>query len=219
MLASLNGQAIIDQFENYVDDTLDADLELQLVNDAKDELETELQLYINKKVDTTHSTTPGQTYTTAIAMPTRFLMFSKNYIIVGTQKFYGVALEDKLRYKDSPYKFYYDPADGIHLCGVQNSVQVISIPYFESSPDLTLATAPAWPTQFHGLIAMQMALMFYPIDGGDKSRSWSQEWLNLFDRKKNKMIDWDTKLKLAAQGGKSGYADPVEDEGIPIGMM
>lgn len=217
-MSALNGQQIIDQFENYVDDSLDGDLELQLVNDAKDEIEDELDLYICKKVDITHSTTVGQIYTTAVALPAKFLNFSKKYILVGTQKFYGIALEDKLRYKDTPGYFYYDPADGIHLCGTQNSVQVISIPYKEATSDLTLSTSPVWPARFHGLIAMQMAFMFYPIDGGDKSRSWTPEWLTLFERKKMRMIDWDARLKLTAQGGKTGYADN-DNEGTPLEYM
>lgn len=217
-MASLTGQQIIDKFNGLVDDELEATLALQLVNDAKDEVETELKLQICRAVDNSHSTIGGQTYLNAVAMPTDFLSFSKPYIFVGQQKYYGVSLEDKMKWKDTPYKYFYDPANGIHLCGTQSGGQLISIPYIKSTPDIDLNTSPVWPSQFHAIIPLYMAMYFYPIDGGDKSRSWSPEWSAFLQRKMARMTDWDTQMKLAAIGGRVGYQDN-EDSGIPLGQM
>ncbi|MCL5774697.1 MAG: hypothetical protein M1333_00630 [Patescibacteria group bacterium] len=217
-MASLTGQQIIDKFNGLVDDELEATLALQLVNDAKDEVETELKLHICQANDTSKTASPGDTYLTAKAMPSDFLTFAKPYIYVGTYKYYGVPLADKMKWKDTPYKYFYDPADGIHLCGTQNSSQTISIPYIKSTPDVTLSTSPIWPSQFHAIIPLYMAMYFYPIDGGDKSRSWSPEWAGLLQRKMDKMIDWDMQMKIAAMGGRAGYQDDA-DSGIPLGQM
>lgn len=219
-MARLNGQDIVDKFNNLVDDQLDAgdDFALQLANDAKDEIEGELKLKICQALDESKSTTIGQTYITAKTLPTDFLNFSKPYIFVGTIKYYQVNLDDKQKFKDSPYKFYYDPSDGIHLCGTQNSVQVISIPYIKSTDDIELDTYPIWPKEFHALIPMRMAIDFYPIDQGEKSESWQPEWLGLYQRKLDRFIDWDTQLKLSANGGRSNYRDD-DNSGIPLGNM
>jgi hypothetical protein len=217
-MASLTGQQIIDKFNGLVDDELEATLALQLVNDAKDEVETELKLHICRGNDTSKSTSGGQTYLNAVAMPTDFLNFSKPYIYVGNQKYYGVGLEDKMKWKDTPCKYFYDPADGIHLCGTINDAEVISIPYIKATPDVDLNSSPVWPSQFHAIIPLYMAMYFYPIDGGDKGRSWSPEWATLLQHKMDKFIDWDMQMKLSAMGGRAGNQDD-ENNGIPLSMM
>ncbi len=216
----LNGQQIVDKFNNLVDDSFDAgtDFALDLATDAMDDIAGELKLYINRKVDTSKTTTAGQTHTTALAMPADFLNFSKPYIFVSTVKYYQVSHEDRQKWKDSPNHFYYDPADGIHLCGTQNSAQTITIPYIKSNTDLTLDTYPIWPKEFHMLIPMRMAINYFPIDQGEKSESWQPEWFGLYQNKLDRFIDWDAQMKLAANGGQSNYRDD-NNSGIPLGQM
>lgn len=219
-MPSLNGQQIIDKANNLIDDEFEAgdDFALDEANEAKDEIEAELKLYICQALDETNSTSNGQTYATAISMPSKFLNFAKPYIYVGGVKFFGVPLQDKAKWKDAAYRFWYDPSDGIHLSGIQNASQLISIPYIKSTPDLTLSTSPIWPSQFHKLIPMKMAIEFFPIDQGDKAQSWEPEWLGLYQRLLDRFADWDAKMKLSLQGGRSGYQDDY-NTGIPLGQM
>lgn len=219
-MARLNGQEIIDKFYNLIDDTLDAgdDFALELANDAKDEIEAEVGYYPSRAVDSSNSTTIGQNHATAKAVPVDFLNFSKPYIFVGTIKYSAVPLVDAQKWKDTPYKFYYNPTDGIHLCGILNSVETIYIPYIKSTDDIALGTYPIWPKEFHSLIPMRMAIDFYPIDQGEKGQSWQPEWLGLYQRKLDKFIDWNVRMQLMANGGKSGYRDD-NNGGIALGLM
>ncbi len=216
----LNGQQIIDKANNLIDDEFEAgeDFALDEANNAKEEIESELKLYICKAVDESRSTTGGQTSTTAVPVPTDFLNFSKPYIFVGGVKYYGVPLEDKAKWKDAAYRYWYDPSDGIHLCGIQSGGQLISVPYIKSTPDIALDTYPIWPKEFHILIPMRMAIDFFPIDQGEKSESWQPEWLGLYQRRLERFIDWDAQMKLSAIGGRSSYQDD-QNSGIPLGMM
>lgn len=216
----LNGQQIIDKANNLIDDEFEAgdDFALDEANNAKDEIEGELRLHICKAVDESHSTTGGQTSTTAIALPTDFLNFAKPYIFVGGIKYYGVPLEDKAKWKDVAYRYWYDPSDGIHLSGIQGSSQLVSIPYIKSTPDIALDTYPIWPKEFHILIPMRMAIDFSPIDQGEKSESWQPEWLGLYQKRLDRFSDWNARMALAAQGGRSNYADDY-NQGVPLGLM
>lgn len=219
-MAALTGQEIIDKFESFVDDSLDSDLELQLVNDAKDEIERTLELSICKTVNSSKSSLAGGTYLNAISIAsiTDFLAFSKPYIYVGTYKYYGVDQADRMKWKDTPYRYFYDPTDGIHLCGTQNVTQVITIPYIKATPDLTLDTSPIWPSFAHALIPMAMASIFYPIEAGIPFLAWTPQWEQRYQRLMDRFKDWDMKMKMAAVGGRTGYRDD-DSQGIPLGNM
>lgn len=219
-MASLNGQDIIDKFEAFVDDTLDADLELQLVNDAKDEIESILKLGMCSTVNVAKTLPAGATYLTPVSIAdiTDFLAFSKPYIYVGTYKYYGVDQADRMKWKDTPYKYFYDPTDGLHFCGLQNTSQQITIPYIKATPDLTLTTSPIWPSRFHALIPMYMASVFYPIEAGIPFLAWSPQWDQRFQRVMDQFRDYDIQMKMATVGGKTGYRDD-DNHGIPIGNM
>ena len=217
-MARLSGQDIINKYRLFADDTLDTDLELQLVNDAKDEIESEVGYAPNEAVNASNSTVAGQTYLTAETLPTDFLSFARPYIFVGTYKYYLVPISDKIKFKDTPYKAYYDPADGLHLCGTQNSAQTIYIPYIKQSDDIALDTYPNWPAKFHALIPYWIASIFYPIEAGDPNRAWTPQWEARFQRLLNQFKDWNVKMKLNSAGGRTNYRDDG-DEGIPLGQM
>lgn len=191
----MNGQQIIDKFENLIGDSLDPDFSLQLANDEKNSIETELELEITKKLDSSQSTTAGQTSTTAKSLPTKFL--SPLPIFVGTERYIPIPFEQQQAYKNTVGFYWIDLAnDQYHLCGTQGSAQTIYFFYQEETDDLTISTSPVWPTRFHSIIPYGMARKYFAIDQSEKSRSWLPEHQLFYNELKNQMIDWDARLKL-----------------------
>lgn len=207
----MTGQQIINRFHNHVSDALDTDYELELANDAMHEIEEDVQPEGLKKVSTVASTTAGQTYTTAIALPADFF-YPCNEIYVGTQPYTQVPFERAVEFRDVPNRFYIDHANASYLLtGTQASVQTISFPYYYATPDITLSTSPVWPTRFHSLIPMKMAQIYFAIDQGEKERAWDDRWGVYFQQRLNRFKDYDATLKLAAVDHSSfvdgGYSD------------
>lgn len=207
----MTGQQCIDKFHNFVSDELDSDFELQLANDAMHEIEEEVQPEGLKKTSTSASTTVGQTYTTAIDLPSDFFA-PCNTIYVGTQPYTQVPFERATEFRDVPNRFYIDHANGeYHLTGTQASVQTITFPYFYATADITTSTSPVWPSRFHSLIPLKMAEMYYAIDQGEKQRAWDDRYAVYYQQRLNRFKDYDAALKLAAMDHSAhvdgGYSD------------
>ena len=194
----MTGTQIIAKFENMVGDSLDQDFALQLANDAMHEVEEDINPEGLNDIDTSNSTTVGQTYTTGIALPTDFYLPTKT-IYVGTTPYIQVPFEKAVEYRDLNGFFYIDNANGTyHLCGTQTSVQTITFPYKYATADITTSTSPAWPSQFHSIIPLKMAEMYFPIDGSERGRSWDDKWREQYTKRVNRFRDYDAALKLAA---------------------
>lgn len=191
----MTGTQIITKFETIIGDSLDPDFTLQLVNDAKNSIETELELEITKKLNSSLSTTAGQTYTTSRALPTDFLV--PTTVRVGTQVFYPVPFERQIDYRDVAGFYWIDLANNVYyLTGTQGSANTIYFFYHYATTDLSTSTSPVWPTRFHSLIPYEMARKYFAIDAGEKGRSWAPEMQVFYNELKNQMIQWDHKLKL-----------------------
>jgi hypothetical protein len=179
----LNGQQVLDKFHNYVSDELDTDFELQLANDAMHEIEEEIQPEGLKKVNTSASTTAGQTYTTSVSLPSDFFAPCEE-IYVDTQVYTQVPFERAVEFRDVPNRIYIDHANAAyHLTGTQASAQTISFPYFYATPDITVSTSPVWPTRFHSLIPLKMAEIYFAIDQSERGRSWDDKWGAYYQRR------------------------------------
>src|SRR5688572_20674975 len=146
----MTDQEIITQFTDLVDDesTLSDVLKIQLANNAKNKIEREMKLEIIKALDSSNSTTVGQTYTTAKALPAAFRGLATDRIYVGTTPYFPVPFDRSVEYRESGgSRFYLDMANNnLHLCGTQNSVQTISIPYLKKTTDISQATIDAGST-------------------------------------------------------------------------
>lgn len=213
-MPSLNGQQAIDKFTNMVGDALDPDFALQLVNDAKDEVELDVYPSGLVVVNTSASTFVGQTHTTGIALPANFLLAGAT-IWVGTFRFQQIPFERAFEYRDVNGYFYINPTTNTyHLTGRQTQVETITFPYQATSAALTVGTSPTWPTAFHGLIPLKMAELYYAIDAGEKSRAWDDRWAAQYQRGLNRFRDYDAKQKLAALGGRAGSDFPAGENGI-----
>lgn len=213
----MTGQQLIDKFNNLISDELDPDFALQLVNDSKNSIESELQLEITKKLNSSNATTSGQTSTTAITLPTDFL--SPLPIYIGATQFQPIPFEHQQAFKDSGNKYWIDlGSNAYHICGRQGTAQTIYFFYHYETTDLTTTTSPIWPDRFHSLIPYDMARKYFAIDQGEKGRSWMPEHQLFFGELKRQMIDWDMNLKLNAINNATPYGSDTE-MGVPLSMM
>src|SRR5688572_944065 len=113
---------ILQQFEDLVDDTLSTTLAIQLANNAKNKIEREMKLEILKALDSSNSTTIGQTYTTAEALPAAFRGLATDRIYVGTEPYFPVPFDRSVEFRNTGGRFYVDAANNnLHLCGTQAS--------------------------------------------------------------------------------------------------
>lgn len=205
----MTNQEILTQFESLVGDSLDQTLEIQLANNAKNKLETELQLEILKKLDTSNTSVVGGTYTTPYNLPADFLM-PLDKIYVGSTPRRQIPMERRELYKDSGLFFYIDFANNkFYLTGTVAVPETITLPYTYATTDITAGTLTSttivWPARFHSLIAYEMAFMWFAIDQGEKFRSFSQEWQQAYQDLKNSFIAWDQRLKLSAISSQAPY--------------
>lgn len=211
------GSAIITKFETLLGDSLDPDFTLQLINDAKNSIETELELEITKKLNSSGSTTAGQTYTTARSLPSDF--FLPMTIRVGTQRIYPIPFESQIDFRDINGYYWIDLVNSnYYLTGTQGSAQTISFFYQYATTDLLTTTAPVWPARFHSLIPYEMARKYFAIDAGEKSRSWLPEMQLFYNELKNQMIQWNHKLKLNGMDNSATAFDAAisSENRIPV---
>jgi hypothetical protein len=212
---------IIEQFDELVPtNDLSDTLKIQLANNAKNKLETDLRLAVCEKLDTSLTSTVGGTYTTAYNLQSDFLMLSKDIIYVGTTQRTGIPFAHRERYKSDSSKFYIDHRQNkLYLCGTVQTAETITIPYICETDDITAATVEAettsviWPPRFHSIIPFEMVKIQYPIDAGEKGRSWMPEWSALYNEYKNSLINWDSSLKLSAIGGVTPYGMDANESG------
>jgi hypothetical protein len=203
---------LLDETENPISDTL----AVQLANNAKNKLETELKLAICEKLDTSLSSTVGGTYLTAYDLEDDFLMLSKDILYVGTTQRTAVQFGHREMYKNDSSKFYIDYRQNkLYLCGTVQSSETITVPYIYETADIDGGsnTNVTWPTRFHSLIPYEMAKLFFAIDQGERSHDWSPEWSVAYNQLKSSLIDWDASIKLSAIGGVTPYGPDSSESG------
>ena len=206
----MTGNQIITAFREFVGDSLSSEIELSLANQARIELETELQLQCSKRLDTSQTVQSGNTYTTNYTLSANALMPAGNFIYVGTERFTGVPLEERELYKNETGYFYIDLYNSrFHLTGTPTAGQTITFPYIDKGTDIAADnnTVLKYPTGTHIIIPMHMARTWFAIDQGEKGRSWLPEWETFYQRTKKAIVNWDAKWKLASIGGATPYGE------------
>lgn len=189
---------MITKFESMVDDTIDSTLALQLVNDAKNEIEGMIA-WEQLKRELIFSVNTGYTYATAAtALPTRFAL------PVRMVEFSSYLPYDKFDYDDlharvnAPYGYYIDLANGnLHLTGTGHTAKTMYFFYTTYSADLEEDDTWVFPSRFHSVIPLKMAQLYYAVDAGEKGRAWDDRWNAEYERKVQEMYSWNDKLKLA----------------------
>lgn len=201
---------LITQFQNFIDDTPDETLTLQLLNMAKGKLEAELKLEITKAYDTSLTSIVGGTYQTAYSLASIDFFELFDYIYVGTTRRARVPFGARLAYQGDSTKYCIDLKNkNLYLCGTVLQSETITIPYICNTPSITAsdATHLTWPERFHMLCPLQAARMWPAIEGGDKGRAWDDRWTIFYNELRNDLINWDAQEKLNAIGGATPYGE------------
>lgn len=204
----MTGQEALTKFENMVTDELDQDLEIQLYNDAKNQIE-ESQLWEKlKKKDLTQSVTAGQTQATTHPLPTRFALPIKLQMLTDRTPYSLINFEDQYMYQDNSRLWFIDFASETYaITGTIGKSDNVVLFYQEYSTDLASGTLNSYswsfPTRFHDLIPLKMAQIYYAIDGGEKARAWDDRWGAYYQFRLEQMRQWDAMLKMQAKVGES----------------
>lgn len=196
----MTGKEILDQFYTLIDDaSMDSVLAYQLMNLAKDEIESSREWEFLKKLDATKTASTTSAITTSKALPTDFNRTIRLCIYDGTQEgedFLLVPFETGQQFKDVSGRWFIDLANStFYLTANEGSAYTIRLYYIYQTDDITATTSPVFPTRFHPLLSLKMAMMYYATDGGEKSLAWDDRWTVFYNELFNQMILWDTRIK------------------------
>lgn len=211
----MNDAELETQLDNIIDDDLDRDFLFQLLSSAKNELERIHKPLYLEDIDATKTRDAGDTYLTTKALPSDFREMRKVY--VGTREYFSVPFIKRIRYKDSPRKFYINHRDSVlGICGVAGMAETITMHYLVKTPDLTQATADAgdttllMPSDFHDMLPFKAAeIHYFGTDAGvdDISNKLGVGAGNRYREVLHAFTNWIADQKLAEMGGRGGFAD------------
>lgn len=196
----MTGTELVSKLESMVNDSLDADFALQLINDAKDEVE-EMAVWEQLKAEQSYSVSSGYSYASAMGtLPTRFalpVLMTEGGSYAPYTKY---DFEDRQARENASFGYLIDLAAGnVYLTGTGHSTKTMYFYHTKHSADLTTSTEWAFPERFHTLLALKAAELYYAADAGEKSRSWDDRWSAQFERGLARMMSWNDKLKLASR--------------------
>jgi len=204
----MTGAQIITKFESLVGDSLDADLELQILNDAKDAIENERPWEMLKKTQTAAATT------SAIPLPIDYRETLALY--VGTIPYYQIPFEQKTLFQNSGLHWYLDMANSnLYLLG-SNLTGTVTHVYRRQTDDIATGTSPVWPARFHSIIPLKMAEIFFAIDQGERVLTWDKEMAIQAEMIRRRMVDWDARLQRMAIENKAYRNEGIE---VDLGTM
>jgi len=188
----MTAQEIITKFRVMVDDSLDSDYELELLNDAINEIEGLRDWEILKK-ETSFKNMTG--YTDTRDLPSDFYIDSSVFDD-SDNKYNKYLINDRYSKINNSDGFFLDLANNkIGLTGTSLNISTIYLNYISKSSDLGINDSWSFPSNFHKILAYQMAELYYPSDAGEKSRAWDDRWNIRFEKLLASMETWDSRLK------------------------
>jgi hypothetical protein len=189
----MNGTQLRTFLHSLIDgDELDEDFELDLLNGAKEEIESERDWEFLKKLDSSKTST-----TSAIDLPTDFYTPIKIYVGNDTQPYYQIPFEQSRIFNGSSRGFYLDQANSKYYL-LTPETGTVYFYYIYATPDITSSTSPTFPERFHKLLAYEAAKNFYMADQSERQFNWSPELEAKYQRLKARMVMWDSRLKKRA---------------------
>ncbi len=179
----------------------------QLINSAKNRREARRAWMKLRTRDTSNSVTSATTFATSFALPTRFLRFygkTPIQLVSGTSviKLEERPLEALDELQTQPGFFCVDYANSlIYLTGSWNQSYTMKIYFCQKSPDIDAATEWVFPSEFHPMLAFDVALQ----EKGDISYDDINERMAKYHGKsvadiESAMILWDAGLQTASRG-------------------
>ncbi len=221
----MTGQDIIDRFNEITDDSIEStEQALMLANAAKDAIEMEHDLYINRSIDMSQNVAAGDTYLITKPLPSDFLSPRAVYLQNDISPLILIPLQSRDRFKDIYKRYYIDYKNRTFaLCGNNSGPRGIIMHYAAQSPAITLTAGPVgWPTGIQPYIAFKMAEMWASGQDGDEVNfRMSKENLRQANDLLRSLKMWDARIKVEEYNAKnerrsdlSSYPDIVGENFI-----
>ena len=201
----MTGTEVIEMFENIIDDEPDAEFEVDLLNLAKDEIESEREWEYLKTIDTSITWATSDVYTTQHSLPSGFLTPISVYVAGRIHPWVAIPMEHRERFKDLYGRYFIDHLQAkIHFTGVTSQARTITLCYIKSTSDLTISTSWAFPSKFHKMLAFKMAELYQQgVDVDDLSARMGQKNFQQYLVLRRAMEQWDATLKMASMNYQS----------------
>ncbi len=199
------GQNILDRVNAIIDDSIDDDTFLFMVNNAKNNIEAGRDWYFNRSFDNSQIWSPGDTYLTTHPLPQDFLASRELFLLGDILPYIQITFEMRERFKDIYRRYYIDYKNQTFaICGSGPGARAIDHYYAAATPDITLATSPAWPTPFHPLLVWKVAEMWgSTMSADDIDLRQSQNQLRQYNELLKMFIAWDARLKTRDYNDKN----------------
>lgn len=207
----MNGATLKNLLEECIGgEELDDTIAFQLLDNAKDKREADMELEVLKKLDSSNTAVVGRTYSTGYDLPTDFYIPSK--IMVDTIEQRPVMFEEQIHYKDVGGYYFIDHAQSkIHLTGIVSKADTIHIFYIYETGSVE-TTDPVWSTKFHPLIAFDAARLYLGgVDYDDENSKMSPEFRREARTLEDLMRMWNSKLQLTSMDNSTKRAFPRVD--------
>jgi len=184
----MTAQEMINKFIVMVDDELDADYQLQLVNDAISEVEAMTEWEVLKRTVSF----------SANELDLSTMNFAHSISLFGTGNIpYSIIPIEQVWSSDySGYLYYIDYSTNKLKIVDSADTQTKQLTYKTFSDDLEVDDTWNFPARFHKVICYKMAEIYYASDAGEKSRSWDDRWAAQFERALAQMQTWDAMIKV-----------------------
>lgn len=202
-------------FENLVEDSMDETLTYQLMNVAKDKIESFIDWEFLKKKDSSQTVTSSNTWTTQKSLPSDFWLPKSLFVgETDTIPYELVPFDLAQHYKNVSRKYYLDLANSkFLLTGTFSQSYTLYLNYLYATPDMATGITPVWPTKFHPILAFKMAELWFAKDQTELGRSWDSKWKKEYDEMWAAMLSWDSRIKVAIQ--RQGGANPTDYSKYP----
>ncbi len=201
-------------FEGLIEDSLDATLTYQLMNEAKDLIEGSGDLEIFKDIDISMTAGSSDTYLTPHNLPADFLSpQSSGELYLGDDviPYLLIPFDKRDRYKNVSNRWYIDFKESkFYLTGSVSEAKTIKLPYLVKTTDWTTSNAdtlsPVIP-RWHHIYAYKMVELYHAIDMTEPGRSPARTFNKEFNLLWGAICVWDAKLKVAQQAGLTKTTD------------
>lgn len=210
---SMTPNEILDLFYSLIDDQPDIDLCFALLDSAYTKRNESRAWEMLKKLDTSITHSPGNTWQTEKTLPTDF---GRPYKLFGgdaDNEYDPILFEEILRYKNLSNKYAIDLANlKMRLTGSPSSALTMYFWYLYAPTSLvgltdaqkTAITTIVWPARFRPLLAYDMAeIHLGGVEADEITRQQAPYNKKAHDGLMRAMEAWDNSIKLKMMGGSA----------------
>lgn len=214
-------------FETISKNQHDVDDTYQMLTDARNKIEEEMNLLIMEKLDQSQMANAGDTYLTMKPLPADWGKTKK--IVVDIIPYYPIPFKQRIGWRFSARRYYIDVLNQkFALTGAVTGPKVINHWYQPICPPLTTDNETEdiaenglilWPQRFWRVVAFEaLALYQGNYSGDDVSRTMSPAQWNQYQRLRDSLMAWDHDIKLQGLNDQTGYAEQ-DDRPFDVGLL